>query len=90
MSAPPPNASPPLANPQANEAAALQRVMAMPASRKDSARPSLRSGHKWPALTLHVPPALHHVAYFADAGAVTELRCATYEHLMMQHFDMHL
>ncbi|GLI65239.1 hypothetical protein VaNZ11_008724, partial [Volvox africanus] len=61
---------------QANEVLAISgcRLMALPASRRRDARPTLRCGAKWPAVTLHRPPGLQHEAYFTGATALAELR----------------
>lgn len=50
--------------------------MARPANRKEDSRPTLRSGHKWPAFTLHTPPCMHPDAYMAGTSAVEDLRTA--------------
>ncbi|GIM03944.1 hypothetical protein Vretimale_8602, partial [Volvox reticuliferus] len=61
---------------QANEALAVSgcRLMALPASRRSDARPTLKDGSKWPAFTLHRPPGLQHEAFFAGPTALAELR----------------
>ncbi|EFJ42055.1 hypothetical protein VOLCADRAFT_97965 [Volvox carteri f. nagariensis] len=63
---------------QANEALAVGgcRLMVLPSSRRSDARPTLRDGSKWPALTLHVPPGsgLQYEAYFAGPSALADLR----------------
>jgi hypothetical protein len=51
------------------------QVLAKPVARRESTRPVLRSGYKWPCLTLHIAPTLDPVvAQFDDREAVTKLQ----------------
>jgi hypothetical protein len=64
----------------ANTAFALEKVMKKPESRRAGAKPLLRSGAKFPCITLHQLPSLQPVATLAGPDAVRELQQALREH----------
>jgi hypothetical protein len=48
--------------------------MAAPTSQKQDAKPVLKSGAKWPAITLHTPPILQPTRLFEGADACRDLQ----------------
>eukprot|EP00887_Chlorella_sp_A99_P008139 scaffold12.g8139.t1 len=63
-----------------NTALALEKVMLRPESRRPGAKPGLKSGEKWPCLTLHYAPSLQPAACFCGLQAVERLGEALREH----------
>jgi hypothetical protein len=64
----------------ANTALALEKVMRKPESRRVGAKPALRSGERFPCITLHYLPSLQPWATLAGPAAVQQLHHALAEH----------
>ncbi|PRW34073.1 cobalamin synthesis P47K [Chlorella sorokiniana] len=64
----------------ANTAFALEKVMRKPESRRAGAKPVLKSGDKFPCITLHYLPSLQPVQTLAGSGAIEALQAALREH----------
>eukprot|EP00201_Polytomella_parva_P022145 CAMPEP_0175043520 /NCGR_PEP_ID=MMETSP0052_2-20121109/3238_1 /TAXON_ID=51329 ORGANISM="Polytomella parva, Strain SAG 63-3" /NCGR_SAMPLE_ID=MMETSP0052_2 /ASSEMBLY_ACC=CAM_ASM_000194 /LENGTH=324 /DNA_ID=CAMNT_0016306599 /DNA_START=87 /DNA_END=1057 /DNA_ORIENTATION=- len=57
-----------------NHRAALAKVMYRPTTRKDDSKPYLKSGEKWPCVSVFEPPLMAPVSHFEGSEAFAKLR----------------